>query len=185
MSASPRVYLDLLCDLLNNFIRHGFTRIPLSQWPWRNDIPAKQAVFETRQQHRTRKDLLLLSATYWEIPRSEETEQSNAPDKTHVNPSEADLSKTPKPESWQQQVMGHACEWETSMILRIRPDLVGEYANLPDQPHGVPFTPAYRGWVTQDRANQGHIGSPSVASTEKGEYLFERFKKMRYRLFGG
>ena len=65
VSASPRVYLDLLNDLVECFITHGFRRIVLVNGHGGNDIPAKQAIFEVRQRHRTRSDLLLLMTTYW------------------------------------------------------------------------------------------------------------------------
>lgn len=175
MSASPRVYLDILCDLMNNFIRHGFTRLLLLNGHGGNDVPARQAVFEVRQNYRDRNDLLLLSATYWEIPTPQSSTVNRLSEKTGDN-RDAESRNEPSELLWKQNVMGHACEWETSMILRIRPDLVGDYQSLTDQPHGNPFLPANRGWITKDRADFGHIGSPSVASSQKGELLFERFK---------
>ncbi len=71
--------------------------------------------------------------------------------------------------------MGHACEWETSMMLRIAPQLVKEHRALPEVPFGNAFEPASRGWVTQDRSKPGHIGKPAAATAEKGELLFARF----------
>ena len=65
MSASPRVYLDLLVGLLDNLIFHGFTRLFLINGHGGNDVPGKQAIFEVRQKYRDRKDLLLLFSTYW------------------------------------------------------------------------------------------------------------------------
>ena len=118
-----------------------------------NDVPGKQAVFEVRQNYRQRKDLLLLFSTYWGL---------------------GDEAVTGRPEFTQHE-MGHACEWETSMILRIAPQLVREYKNLEVVKHGNPFLPATRGWITKDRTVLGHIGSPHLASAEKGETLFETF----------
>ena len=71
--------------------------------------------------------------------------------------------------------MGHACEWETSMILRIAPELVGDYGNAKPIEFGDPFMPASRGWITKDRTAPGHIGSPHLASEEKGEHLLNAF----------
>src|SRR5438094_6227568 len=67
LSASPRVYLDLLTGLLENFIQHGFKRLVLVNGHGGNDVPGKQVVFEVRQRHRQRADLLLLFATYWSL----------------------------------------------------------------------------------------------------------------------
>jgi creatinine amidohydrolase len=75
----------------------------------------------------------------------------------------------------QQREMGHACEWETSMILRLDPALVGDYRGAIPVPMTASFAPAARGWITKDRSERGHIGSPHQASAEKGETLFRLF----------
>jgi len=153
LSASPRTYLDLLNGLLENFIQHGFHRLVFINGHGGNDVPGKQTVFEVRQRHRQRSDLLLLFATYWSLGG-----------KPH-------LTNT----SLRQQQMGHACEWETSMILRIAPHLVGEYKAAKPVASGSFFEPATRGWITNDRTVPGHIGEPHLASAEKGELLFRVF----------
>lgn len=153
LSAEPRVYLDLLGGLLENFLRHGFRRLLILNGHGGNDMPGRQAVFEVRQQHRERNDLLLLFATYWNL----------APD---AHKAHADL---------RQSVMGHACEWETSMVLRIAPHLVKEYRGVPAQEFGNAFEPAARGWTMRDRTEHGHIGEPAAATAEKGEALLQTF----------
>jgi creatinine amidohydrolase len=74
-----------------------------------------------------------------------------------------------------QREMGHACEWETSMILRIAPQLVGDYQAAVVVEPDSNFAPAIRGWITKDRSAPGHIGWPHLASAEKGERLLCRF----------
>lgn len=153
LTATPRGYLDLLGNLTENFLTHGFKRIVFLNGHGGNITPGKQAVFEVRQKHRTRKDLLLLFATYWDFARPWETS--------------SDLV---------QKQMGHACEWETSMILRIQPELVkGDVSTLETVDFGFAFEPAYRGWITKDRTVPGHIGSPQFATAEKGEHLLQTF----------
>src|SRR3954447_15913128 len=102
LSAPPRVYLDLLAGLLENSIGHGFRRLVLLNGHGGNIVPIQQVVFEVRQRHRTRADLLLLGATYWMLG---------------ARPHEAGAGIA-------QDRMGHACEWETSMMLRLNPRLV-------------------------------------------------------------
>lgn len=153
LSASPRTYLEMLSDLAENFIHHGFRRIVFVNGHGGNDVPGRQAIFELRQNYRDRSDLLLLFGTYWLLGS---------------RPNEIDSSLT-------QTQMGHACEWETSMILRLKPDLVREWKNLEPVPFGNAFEPAHRAWVTQDRTQPGHIGSPHLATTEKGESLLSIF----------
>ncbi|MCA9138617.1 MAG: creatininase family protein [Planctomycetales bacterium] len=152
VSADPRVYLDLLLGLVDNFITHGFRRVLIINGHGGNDVPARQAIFELRQRHRDRNDLLLISATYWQLadPRSQL----------------ADL---------RQSEMGHACEWETSMVLRLAPQLVRQHEAVPEIPFGNPFLPASRAWTMPDRSEPGHVGIPASASAEKGEALFEVF----------
>lgn len=153
MSAGPRLYLDLLNELIENMLQHGFKRILLINGHGGNVTPAKQAVFEVRQRHRQRKDLLLLGATYWDLG------DPNATRKDLV-----------------QSQMGHACEWETSMMLRIAPQLViGDVKHLKTVEFGFAFEPAYRGWITKDRTVPGHIGEPQHATAEKGEHLFATY----------
>jgi hypothetical protein len=66
LSASPRVYLDLLNDLAENLIAHGFRRIAFINGHGGNITLGKQAIFAIRQRHRDRTDLLLLFGSYWD-----------------------------------------------------------------------------------------------------------------------
>ena len=76
-----------------------------------------------------------------------------------------------------QTEMGHACEWETSMILRLAPHLVGEMGSIEPVPQTASFAPASRGWITRERSEVGHIGDPRAATAEKGEALFRTFAR--------
>ena len=60
LSAAPRTYLDILGDLIDNLVTHGFRRVVLLNGHGGNIVPAQQAVFEARQRYRQRDDLLLL-----------------------------------------------------------------------------------------------------------------------------
>lgn len=157
LSASPRTYLDLLNDLLENLLTHGFRRIAFLNGHGGNVIPLRQAIFETRQRRRTRADLLLLGCSYWDFAQP------------HL-----------LRDDFVQTSLGHACEWETSMMLAIRPDLVKEFRTLEPMGVGFGFEPAYRGWITEERVPlggeaPGHLGDPRHADAEKGEFLFDAF----------
>ena len=103
-SRRHRALISTFCgDLIDNLVTHGFRRVVLLNGHGGNIVPAQQAVFEARQRYRERDDLLLLAATYWLL--------GGKPDQ--VDPTIV------------QRQMGHACEWETSMILHLAPNLVG------------------------------------------------------------
>jgi creatinine amidohydrolase len=153
MSAAPRTYIDLVADMVENFIAHGFRRIVIVNGHGGNNVPGQQAMFEVRQRHRQRDDLLLIFSCYWDLG---------------AKPHETDRSIV-------QPHMGHACEWETSMVLALRPELVGDYrAAATIEPAGH-FDPAHRAWTTKDRSAAGHIGTPSAATAAKGEVLLNLF----------
>ncbi len=154
-SSAPQTYIEMLVGLIDNAIHHGFCRIFLLNGHGGNDVPGKQALFEVRQRYRSRSDLLLLFSTYWSLGGS---------------PNES------MPQLVQHE-MGHACEWETSMMLAIAPHLVGDFASAQAIEPGNPFRPASRAWVTQDRSDIGHIGWPSAATAEKGEHLLSTFSR--------
>lgn len=155
LSARPRGYIDGLIDLASCAIDQGFTRIVFLNGHGGNDIPGRQAMFELRQQLRQRADLLLLFATYWDCgdPLSGRSD-------------------------FVQTRMGHACEWETSMMLRLAPHLVvGDVSTLESVSVEFGFDPAYRGWTSKDRTAPGHMGRPQFATAEKGEHLFDVYSR--------
>ncbi len=150
LSAAPRTYLDILGDLIDNLVAHGFRRIVLLNGHGGNIVPAQQAVFEARQRYRQRDDLLFLAATYWRLGGKPELVDSH----DHV-----------------QQQMGHACEWETSMILHLAPHLVGDVGAIEPVSPAMPFEPATQGWITRERSAPGHIGDPQRATARQGRDL--------------
>src|SRR5262249_58069517 len=73
-----------------------------------------------------------------------------------------------------RKVMGHACEFETSMMLHLRPDLVRPEQIADDPPND---DPALRGLFTGEdmfqRTDHGAVGYPQLASAEKGRAFLE------------
>jgi creatinine amidohydrolase len=102
LSASPRVYIDLLRDLAESFLHHGFRRLVFLNGHGGNTVPAQQALFELRQKYRERQDLLLLMANYWMLGE---------------NPAASIPGLT-------QPAVQHACQWETSIMLALQPQHV-------------------------------------------------------------
>lgn len=155
MSASPRLYLDLLIDMVENFLIHGFRRFVILNGHGGNIVPGQQAMFELRQKYRQRTDLLLISTTYWSLGGDPQKKDAGI----------------------RQTQMGHACEWETSMMLRIAPELVGDLSKVEPVEFGRAFAPGHRAWITKERTEPGHIGDPTQATAEKGEAIFSEFSQ--------
>ena len=159
LTVRPEIHAEHVYDICHSLKRLGVSRVMVVNGHGGNMVPGAQAVFEVRQRHRDRKDLLLLSATYW--------------DQAKITEARDDLV---------QDAMAHAGEFETSMMMVIRPELVGDYAATTDVPKGEAFATADRGWTTKDRCAPGHIGVPAAASTEKGETLFSIFTEGAVKL---
>jgi creatinine amidohydrolase len=70
--------------------------------------------------------------------------------------------------------MGHACEFETSMVMALRPELVRR-DQIKDDP--LPDEPNLRGLFTAEdmkqRTDHGCVGFPELASAEKGKRFLE------------
>ena len=156
LSLGGRQYIEMLQSLARCWIEHGFSRLVFLNGHGGNIVPAQQALFELKQEFRDYRELLLVSLTYWEAGG---------------DPREAVSGLV-------QSQMGHACEWETSMMLRLAPQwVVGDVSQLPEVPFGSGFAPGYRAWVMPERSEPGHIGAPAAASAEKGEALFSFFAR--------
>ena len=147
MTAAPRVYLDLLK-------RHG-RELSLSR------LSADRVRQRPRRQHRARPSRPCSScgrsiASGATCCCSRRPTGRSAPSR-----SEADQSLV-------QSRMGHACEWETSMMLRIAPAPGRRLqAGHSRAALGDPFEPANRGWITKDRTEPGHIGDPAACHGRK------------------
>ena len=151
----PRVYLDLLNDLLENFLAHGFTRLVFVNGHGGNIVPGQQAVFEVRQRHRAARRPaaavrhLLAARRRAARGRSRDLEQTQ---------------------------MGHACEWETSMMLRLAPHLVGDLSKVRAGRRSATRSsrPAAAG-SRRTAASPATSATRGTATAEKGEALFRVF----------
>ena len=159
VSVSNDVYVKVLIDLLESLIGGGFRRIFLLNAHGGNITPGRMAIYDVQLRHyQDKPDLWLAFSSWWAIA---------APQIAAIEGIEA-------------EAVTHACEMETSMILRLRPELVRpnpEGANVafdsafycPDfsQPSRVDVPRAFN-----QISRTGAFGHPEVASVEKGEALF-------------
>ena len=142
-------YIATLVDVLRSVLDDGFLRVMLLNGHGGNLDPLKVAL---RQVQLTHPDTLLVGGCYWSV--ADDLIQSTL--------------------QGDHKFVGHACEFETSMIMHLRPELIdadhvadaGELVT--DQLNGL--------FVSRDmrqRTLAGCTGRPDLASAEKGKLLFE------------
>ena len=158
VSVGNEVYVRVLVDVLESLVGGGFRRIFLLNAHGGNITPGRMALYEVQLRHRDTPDLWLALSSWWTVA----AEQVAA------------LAEV------EQTVVGHACELETSMVLRVRPELVrpeaARGANIPfDSAFYCPdFTRPSRVDVPrgfEQLSVTGAFGHPEIATTEKGEAL--------------
>jgi creatinine amidohydrolase len=144
LSAEVDVHVDMLCELLTPLLADGYRRVMILNGHGGNIDTLHLAL--RRLQPRFAK-CQLTGASYWELAAEELAAIAEGPRKT----------------------MGHACEFETSMILALRPDLVRKDEIKNDYREE---DSALRGlYISEDfgrRTQRGAVGFPEFASAEKG-----------------
>ncbi len=149
LTAELPTYISLLCEILQPLLLDGYRRVLVLNGHGGNIDPMKVAL---RQLQPEFPDTLLTAGCYW-------------------SPGDADIVKLLEGEN---KFVGHACEFETSLIMHLRPELVdaerlahaGDW--LPDLVQGM--------YVCRDmlqRTQAGATGRADLASAEKGAALFE------------
>ena len=159
VSISNEVYVRVLVDILESLIGSGFRRIFLLTAHGGNVAPGGMAISDVQMRHRDKPDLWLALCSWWRIA-SEQVAALTTSD---------------------QETVTHACELETSTILRLRPELV-----RPEAARGanIPFESAfyYPDFRRSSRVEvprtfeqlsaTGAFGYPERATAEQGEALF-------------
>lgn len=156
VSISARTYSLVLADMLESLIEGGFRRLVLLNSHSGNATPARMAINDIQIKYRRElPDLWVAFVNWFDL----------------VSP----------PEGWRQKKIIHACEWETSTIQAVRPDLVntsdmpatvldiGSQFYRPD--YGAP-TKANVARTIEQTTPYGAFGHPEAASPEKGELLY-------------
>lgn len=149
LTAELSTYVATLCELARPLLEDGFRRLMFLNGHGGNVDPLKVALRELQLEF---PQSILSGASYWSI--AEEVIASGL--------------------EGEDRFVGHACEFETSMIQHLRPELVDEFRRahagpwLPDVVEGL--------FVSRDmkqRTRAGCTGRPDLASAEKGAALFE------------
>jgi creatinine amidohydrolase len=144
LSANVDVHVDVLCELIEPLLADGYQRVLILNGHGGNVDTMQMALRRLQPRYAQR---VLAAASYWDLAARELAALAEGPRKG----------------------MGHACEFETSMMLALRPELVrtAEIRNDPPRDDS-----ALRGLFLADdmkqKTDHGAVGYPELASAEKG-----------------
>ena len=148
MTAAPRVYLDLLKDMAENFLFHGFRRIVLVNGHGGNIVPGQQAMFELRQKYRQRNDLTVAFHDVLDARGQAASGRSLVrAERDGPRLRVGNLDDAPAAARARRRLQSGAAA--VSQVEAVRAGASG--------------------WITKDRSKLGHIGQPRQATAEKGE----------------
>jgi creatinine amidohydrolase len=144
LSMEVDTHITMICDLLVPLLEDGYQRLLVLNGHGGNIDTMHVALRRLQPRYRNR---VLSAASYWELAEKELAALAEGPRKS----------------------MGHACEFETSMVLALRPELVRR-DQVKDDPPGD--DPVLRGlYLPEDmyqRTDHGSVGYAERATAEKG-----------------
>jgi creatinine amidohydrolase len=149
LSVEVDTHIDVLCDLLTPLLQDGYQRILMLNGHGGNIDTMHVALRRLQPKYQNR---LVAAASYWELAERELADLVEGSRKT----------------------MGHACEFETSMILALFPNFVNRDKIENDPPKD---DTVFRGLFTAEdmkqKTNHGAVGYPELANAEKGQRFLE------------
>ena len=149
LSVDAALHSQILAGMLAPLLDDGFKRVLILNGHGGNIDTLHVALRLLQPKY---SDRCLCGASYWELASEEFAAIAEGP----------------------QKDMGHACEYETSMMLHLRPDLVRKDEIKND---GLAAQAALRGLYLADDLSQmsirGCVGFPELASALKGEQLLQ------------
>ena len=142
-------YVATLCDIARSLLDDGYQRLLFLNGHGGNVDPMRMAVRKMQPEY---PKAILAAGSYWNVAN--------------------DLIRETL--TGDHKFVGHACEFETSMMLHVRPDLVDDRRRadagelVADELDGIFLSRDMR-----QRTREGFTGRPDLASAEKGKRLFE------------
>jgi creatinine amidohydrolase len=155
LSVRPSLYSRVIQELATSILSAGFRRLFFLNGHGGNETPTAQALTELASMDSAAREAHLVMSSWWSVGR---------PDAKNLG--------------LQTDAVSHACEYETSLMLRLRPDLVKI-----DKIKDAPPMPAQE-WMTGEKqvgiyrrfalmTAHGNLGTSSAASAEKGGRIFD------------
>ncbi len=144
LSAEVDTHVQMLCNLLTPLLEDGYQRLLILNGHGGNIDTMQMALRRLQPRWRDRQ---LSAASYWDLAAKELAALAEGGRKT----------------------MGHACEFETSMMLALRPDLVRRDQIKDDSmTEDATLRGLYLAEDMHQRTDHGAVGYPELASAEKG-----------------
>lgn len=156
LTLSAATFLACVREICGSLVAHGLRRLLVINGHGGNSALAREAV----QQLVVDADVVAGAADYWALARDTATEVRDSP----------------------PGGMAHACEFETSLMLHLRPESVRSELIRREIPEPlfasqridlVSPGPVAAGWRTHELSSSGVLGAPDLATAEKGRRLFE------------
>lgn len=161
LSVPSALYIDLVSHLCECLLAAGFGRIFLLLSHGGNDVPCQEVINRLGLKHRDRPGFWLASAGWWALAD--------------------DVLRLPEMATERST---HACEYETSLVLALRAELVdmtqarGQQPFLDSRYYFPDLTTTRRSKVNvalpmEQMTGTGAMGRPDLGTVEKGRRLFD------------
>ena len=153
ISVSNEDYADMIKSITASLVSAGFWKILFLNGHGGNVAPGEVAITQMADDSHECNEAYVVLASYWTIAAD-----SLAAEKHGMT----------------QPSLSHACEYETSMMLHLHknlvvmPNAVGYPDEQPDVPAGVHMAGRFN-----MKSETGALGSPELATAEKGESLVQ------------
>lgn len=159
ISVPASIYAQVIQNIARSILRHGFRRLFFLNGHGGNELPASHGLTELIGTDDQAEAAQIGFASWWQLGSEAIQPPRHGMTSGHIS---------------------HACEYETSLMLAIRPDLVA----MPQARDTPPALKNY--WVNSEFGGRvrifrrfhrftaiGSMGSPTVATKAKGESLLE------------
>lgn len=158
VSLSSETYVLVLMELIESLIHTGFRRIFLLNCHGGNQTPFAEALYRLNLKYQGEGEPWIAAASYWNLAAKELAAQT--------------FMESPR--------LTHACEYETSLMMALRLDLVGDgqsggrdpIKSRFFDPQGYEPSRVVVARTFDQLSANGALGSPEKATAEKGLKLF-------------
>lgn len=161
ISVPSDLYIDMVCHICDCILAAGFKRIVLHIAHGGNVVPGQEVIYRLGLKHRDQTDFWIASAAYWTLAE----EDMKLPD-----------METPR--------IVHADEYETSMVLALRADLVdmkqakGKTIWMESKYYFPDYSTPRSSKINvslpfEHMTSTGAMGHPELATPAKGHKLLE------------